>query len=623
MKSISSLIGWIFFLFFFICNGKLSRAQSCESGTYVYPQYSVAKDTGLVYGVSPGFNQQPVTLKMDVYYPVGDTNCYRPLLVWIHGGGFIEGSYRGGLAQNVCDSFAQRGYVVASISYRLGYYREHDWFLGQFAYPYGYDSKELPRAIFRAMQDAKGAIRYLKGLANNYYIDTNNVFAGGESAGAFTALHTAYVNQPQEKFAGCDSTTNVYWYDLFNNVIFSAIRPDLGSIEGTLNLNGTSSKVKGVLNAYGAILDTSLIQTASDPALFQYYIHQDPIVYCYAAKAYYQVAGLYYPFSGITKHPIVYGPCLVSERATNLGFISKRNQTFYQNPDFVNIIPHTMQIGFFMQRATRFLDSLICEGCQPPMLSQAFFDTIVCEDSIVNFTISAGGRCIQYQWMKDGVALAGEVMDSFKIDYASMSDTGWYTCIYSEGCGVDTLQPFHLDVLKSTQLNYQSADTLIDEGDSLEILVLAEGHHLYFQWFKNGNILPGDTFSYLTFYPINMIDSGRYECFITGSCGSLMVPPIQVSVSPVSGLNKPEVPEIRPYIVNPVGDFVQVVFNSMFELASIQIIDISGKILHDQSNQINIGEVLTIESEILNPGYYILLIVSQNNMSYALPFIKN
>ena len=55
-----------------------------------------------------------LSLKLDVYVP-DDATTPLPLLVWLHGGGWSEGS------KALCPGlfFSGRGYVVASIDYRL------------------------------------------------------------------------------------------------------------------------------------------------------------------------------------------------------------------------------------------------------------------------------------------------------------------------------------------------------------------------------------------------------------------------------------------------------------------------------------------------------------------------
>ena len=56
---------------------------------------------------------------MDVYEPAGDHARNRPAMVWIHGGGFRGGTRHQGNVVGLARAFAQRGYVAASIDYRL------------------------------------------------------------------------------------------------------------------------------------------------------------------------------------------------------------------------------------------------------------------------------------------------------------------------------------------------------------------------------------------------------------------------------------------------------------------------------------------------------------------------
>ncbi len=52
--------------------------------------------------------------------PAADTASNRPLVVFIHGGGFKDGDKVSNFGTLVCGGLARRGYVAASINYRLG-----------------------------------------------------------------------------------------------------------------------------------------------------------------------------------------------------------------------------------------------------------------------------------------------------------------------------------------------------------------------------------------------------------------------------------------------------------------------------------------------------------------------
>jgi acetyl esterase/lipase len=122
--------------------------------------------TDLTYQSLAGF--RPLTL--DLYRP-GSTSPARPLVIYVHGGGWQSGHTRhSGAFENwpaVLASIAERGYVVASLEYRLS------------------SEARFPAAI----QDVKAAIRWLRVHASDYGIDPRRaVIWGGSAGGQLAAL---------------------------------------------------------------------------------------------------------------------------------------------------------------------------------------------------------------------------------------------------------------------------------------------------------------------------------------------------------------------------------------------------------------------------------------------------
>ncbi|QDU08389.1 sulfatase-like hydrolase/transferase [Gimesia aquarii] len=104
------------------------------------------------------------TLEMDVYRPKKAWGKL-PAVVCIHGGGWAKGNRVN--HEKVAQAIAARGYVAATISYRLS---------GEAPFP-------------AAIHDCKAAVRFLRANAKEYGIDTANIGAIGLSAGGhLTAL---------------------------------------------------------------------------------------------------------------------------------------------------------------------------------------------------------------------------------------------------------------------------------------------------------------------------------------------------------------------------------------------------------------------------------------------------
>ena len=116
----------------------------------------------LAYATVPGFR----TMTLDLYQPKRAPKDYpKPLLIFVHGGGWNSGDARqgGGFSDfpGVLAALAAKGYVVASVNYRLS---------GEAHFP-------------AALQDVKAAIRWLRAHADEYGIDTSRVAVWGEEAG--------------------------------------------------------------------------------------------------------------------------------------------------------------------------------------------------------------------------------------------------------------------------------------------------------------------------------------------------------------------------------------------------------------------------------------------------------
>lgn len=146
----------------------------------VFTNVGVTRD--LQYGSAPDLGGNPVSLKLDLYQPTGDTVTRRPAIVWVHGGGFSHGDKASGAA--FASYFAQRGYVVVSINYRL-------------LAPPGCGGEIDPRpecvaAAYEAQHDAQAAVRWLRATAGTYKIDPYRIAMGGSSAGAITSLLAAW-----------------------------------------------------------------------------------------------------------------------------------------------------------------------------------------------------------------------------------------------------------------------------------------------------------------------------------------------------------------------------------------------------------------------------------------------
>ena len=215
----------------------------------VFSDLKISRD--LSYGINTTQGGVSKGLLMDVYEPFRDTSAIRPLVILIHGGGFTGGDKDD--FEELARYLARSGYVAVSIAYRLLDIQRTD--------------ENIPQAVIEAVFDAKAAVRFFKRDAtedNTYKVDTNNVFVGGYSAGAFTALHYAYLSDENE----VDSVGVTGLLDYVQAH---------GGIEGDSGNPGYSSSIKGVFNIAGALLNTNLIDS-NEPILFSVHGTEDQVV---------------------------------------------------------------------------------------------------------------------------------------------------------------------------------------------------------------------------------------------------------------------------------------------------------------------------------------------------------
>jgi hypothetical protein len=258
----------------------------CSNGRYYNKIFSVQTTSGIVFGNAMKFDSTYQDLKVDIYEPKSDNFAHRPLIVLAFGGSFTAGSRVSPDIVNFCNEFAKRGYVTASIDYRLGFEGGNDSDTNQF------------KALMRGVQDMKAAVRFFYKDAqtdNAYRIDTTQIWIGGVSAGGVISLNYAYFKT--------DTTSRGPTPPWVPQAFI-----EVGGLEGNSGNPGYSEKVKGVINLSGAIADTVWIRP-TDPIIVALHGDADSLVPCYydSAKAAGSVEAMLYGSGDILKRVINVG----------------------------------------------------------------------------------------------------------------------------------------------------------------------------------------------------------------------------------------------------------------------------------------------------------------------------
>ncbi len=298
------------------------NALGCDGKRYVQDVFTdTTQAKSILYGRNflSGVN---VGLFMDVVEPKGDVLAKRPLIILAFGGGFVQGARNEQYMLDLCKIFAKKGYVCATIDYRL-----YDFLKG---FP---DSLKITPTIIGAIQDMKAAIRYFRKdatLTNTYRIDTANIIVGGLSAGAITAMHVAEM----------DSTDNIPTW--LRNIVKTE-----GGFEGNSGSLGFSSAVKGAISLSGGLYQKE-------------YIDKDDVPF----MSYHGTADVVVPFGyGLNVYRFYTdGDSSCAAYARTLGI--KSNLVTVKGGGHTDIYdssgPYAANLTDFLNKASLFLKQLVC-----------------------------------------------------------------------------------------------------------------------------------------------------------------------------------------------------------------------------------------------------------------------
>ena len=237
---------------------------------------------------------EDVNLYMDIFEPNGDTLDQRPLIILCFGGGFLDGSKDHWSIRLLAQELAKRGFVTATIDYRLGM-NIFDRFLAM-------------RGVYRGVQDGRSAVRFFRADADNantYRIDPNHIYIGGHSSGAFIALHNLYMDKDSERPASTRS-----WYH-------SGWLPDQDSLDNVGNNTSYDGRANGAFGLAGALGYTSYVEGGESERVVLFHSSDDGTVPFHYGT----------PFSSIlwavvgSDLPPVHGSNRIAERMDSLALV--------------------------------------------------------------------------------------------------------------------------------------------------------------------------------------------------------------------------------------------------------------------------------------------------------------
>jgi hypothetical protein len=164
--------------------------------------------------------------------------------------------------------------------------------------------------------------------------------------------------------------------------------------------------------------------------------------------------------------------------------------------------------------------------------------------SNVTMAVAASGNQLSYQWQRSGNPIPAAtnpsaITPTLNLTNVQLGDAGSYVAVVSNPSGSVSSNPVTLNVSTDPVppppgITTQPADTTVTVGNPTALSVVASGNNLFYQWFKNGNLIQGATSASLNFANAQIGDAASYAVVISNSSGSITSNPAKLLV--VSGM---------------------------------------------------------------------------------------
>lgn len=333
-------------IFVLISNFLLAQDCGDRYQTNIFTEVNV---TTVQYGSAQTAGGSNLNLSMDIYQPVGDTVENRPVVIFAFGGSFIGGSRNSAELVFMATELAKKGYVCASIDYRLA---NSALDLIQ--------QQVLVKTVFRAVQDGKAAIRFFRkdaATTNTYKINPDQIFIGGTSAGGILAINLTFADNLSKLPAQWQT-----WAD------------EIGGLEGNSGNPGYCSVPQGVFGFAGAIADTSYIEANGVPFYGSHSTGDQTVLFNFGP-----------PLNGLA--PVdLYGSNLINTRMGNLGLYSVLD--VYNNSNHPPLAANQATLDETNDNLTSFLFNIL--QCNPENMLSGNEKSCDSPNSIsANFNLSA------------------------------------------------------------------------------------------------------------------------------------------------------------------------------------------------------------------------------------------
>ncbi len=159
-----------------------------------------------------------------------------------------------------------------------------------------------------------------------------------------------------------------------------------------------------------------------------------------------------------------------------------------------------------------------------------------CLGTSASFNVVATGTGLTYQWRKNTVNIGGATSPTYTIASVVAGDAASYDCVVTGTCDNVTSFAVALTVNINVAITAQPVAIVRCTGTSASFSVVVTGTGLAYQWRRNGVILVGATSPTFTIPSVLAVNSGFYDCAITGTCSSATSSTVALTVNTAASI---------------------------------------------------------------------------------------
>ena len=181
----------------------------------------------------------------------------------------------------------------------------------------------------------------------------------------------------------------------------------------------------------------------------------------------------------------------------------------------------------------------VTAGSAPTITTQPASATVTAGQTATFVVIASGTAPLNYQWQKNGAAVAGANSSSYTTPATTSSDNGsQFSVVVSNLVRAVSSNSVLLTVTSGPSIATQPAGQLVNAGQTATFTVVASGTApLSYQWSKNGSAISGAMLASYTTPATAALDNGsQFQVTVSNSLGNVTSNPATLNVNSLTSL---------------------------------------------------------------------------------------